>query len=551
MKGSVRVTMRFAGLGLTVGLFLAGAVGTGCDATRRDWETCYQNPCALGYGCTLDHRCVPGVDGGAWDASQPDVPQGQRMDSPVAPAPLDGSPVDESSSINARVDTPVSVTSVDGAADAALEVGQAGLVDSAGLDVGVVDTNPPDAAGTCASDEDCTGKDAPYCFQSRCVSCMTGDQCGGGSPVCTASHACVSCAVIDAGCPANTPACEVDSGRCMECLGDGDCVRDASQSFCKAGLCIGCAGAGALACAGRNPGKPVCLPDGTCAECATSDDCKSYAKPICDTSVNACVACTHDDQCQAKVSGPGVCMAQQDGHCATDAESVYVGKNGAGACSDSGEGSGQMPYCTAQTGVGVAKSAAKPVVVVMGQVGGFTVGALSAPLTVVGRGAVIAPADYADGISITRGELYLRELTVAGNPSGVTGIGINAQASTGATLVLHMEGCTVKDNPGGGILLTGAAFDIRNSEVTGNGPGQTAEGAIWGGIRVDSLPAGGPASLNMVTIQHNLALGLACSGAIQGQGVLASGNTTSDIGPSCGAAVISCTNPSPTCGAQL
>jgi len=95
MKGSVRVTMRFAGLGLTVGLFLAGAVGTGCNATRRDWETCYQNPCAPGYGCTLDHRCVPGVDGGAWDASQPDVPQGQRMDSPVAPAPLDGSPVDE------------------------------------------------------------------------------------------------------------------------------------------------------------------------------------------------------------------------------------------------------------------------------------------------------------------------------------------------------------------------------------------------------------------------------------------------------------------------
>jgi hypothetical protein len=209
-----------------------------------------------------------------------------------------------------------------------------------------------------------------------------------------------------------------------------------------------------------------------------------------------------------------------------------------------------MPYCTAQTGIGVAKSAAKPVVVVMGQVAGFAVGALSAPLTIVGRGAVIAPADYADGISITRGELYLRGLTVAGNSSGVTGIGINAQASTGATIVLHMEDCTVKDNPGGGILLTGASFDIRNSKVTGNGPGQTAEGVTWGGIRVDSLPAGGPASLNLVTIQNNLALGLACSGAIQGQGVLASGNTTSDIGPSCGATVISCTTPSLTCGAQ-
>jgi hypothetical protein len=129
------------------------------------------------------------------------------------------------------------------------------------------------------------------------------------------------------------------------------------------------------------------------------------------------------------------------------------------------------------------------------------VGALSASLTVVGRSGIITPADYADGISITGGELYLRGLTVAGNPSGVTGIGINAQAATGATVVLHMDGCTVKDNPGGGILLAGAAFDIRNSTITGNGPAQTADGTIWGGIRVDSLPPTGQASLDLVTIQ--------------------------------------------------
>jgi hypothetical protein len=175
------------------------------------------------------------------------------------------------------------------------------------------------------------------------------------------------------------------------------------------------------------------------------------------------------------------------------------------------------------------------------------VGALSAPLTVVGRSAIISPVDYADGVVITSGEIYLRALTVAGNPSGVTGIGVNAQAATGATMVFHMDGCTIKDNPGGGILLVGTAFDIRNSKVIGNGPGQTTAGTIWGGLRVESLPAGGQASLSMVTIQKNLAPGLSCSAAIQGQGVLATGNAV-DIATSCG--VVSCAAPSPTCGVQ-
>jgi hypothetical protein len=93
-------------------------------------------------------------------------------------------------------------------------------------------------------------------------------------------------------------------------------------------------------------------------------------------------------------------------------------------------------------------------------------------------------------------------------------------------------------------------FDIRNSKITGNGPVQTAGGTKWGGIRVESLPPvvlDGQASLNLVTIQNNLESGLSCSSAIQGQGVLASGNTTSDIASSCG--VVSCATSSSTCGA--
>jgi hypothetical protein len=548
MNGRLGVRMRSSILLFAAALAMASTFGTGCDATRRDWGSCFKDNCAPGFMCTADHKCLPEFDGGTRDATQVDAPQ--ALGDAPALVMFDGSSIDRVSTVDVVDDVPVSLGPADGAValDFATEAGQAGLVDAGAVDVGVVDTTIPDAAGTCSSDNDCPGKDAPYCARGRCVSCTTGEQCGGGAPICSASHTCVSCAAVDAGCPAATPACEVNSGRCLECLGDDDCTKDVSKSFCQAGTCAGCSGAGASACAGRNPAVPVCIPSGLCAECATSDDCKSTAKPICDTAANACVACTRDDQCQAKVGGPGVCMFQQDGHCATDAEAVYVGKNGAGTCSDSGAGSAQSPYCTGQTAIGVAKSASKPVVVVMGQVGGFTVGALSAPLTVVGRNAIVAPADYADGIGITSGEIYLRGLAVAGNPSGVTGIGVNAQAATGATVVLHMDGCTVKDNPGGGILLAGASFDIRNSKITGNGPAQTAGGVIWGGIRVDSLPAVGQASLTLVTIQNNPSVGLTCSGPIQGQGVLASDNTSLNIAASCG--LVSCATPSPTCGAQ-
>jgi hypothetical protein len=548
MKGRVRLTMRFPVLGFAVALTTAGTLGTGCDATRRDWSTCNKESCAPGFMCTDLQQCVPTVDGGAWDGNQADAPQG--IDGASVSGAIDGSSIDLSA-VDSSDDVPVSIGPVDGAValDSATEAGQASLVDAGALDAGAVDINTPDAARTCASDNDCTSTGAPYCVQTRCASCKTGDQCGGGVPICSASHTCVSCAVIDAGCPAATPACEADSGRCMECLGDTDCVRDAMKSFCQAGLCVGCAEAGALACTMRNPAQPVCLPGGTCAECATSDDCKAAAKPICDTSANVCVACTRDDQCQSKVGGPGVCMYQQDGHCATDAESVYVGKTGAGICSDAGAGSAQMPYCTATAALDAAKSAAKPVVVVLGQVQGpFALGSLSASLTIVGRSAVIKPVDNADGIAVTGGEVYLRALTVAGNPSGITRIGVNAQADTGASIFLHMDGCTISNNPGGGILLAGASFDIRNSAVTGNGPGQTTGGTIWGGIRIDSLPVAGQSSLNLVTIQNNFAPGLTCSGAIQGQGVLASGNTPLDIATSCG--VVPCATPTSTCGAQ-
>jgi hypothetical protein len=239
-----------------------------------------------------------------------------------------------------------------------------------------------------------------------------------------------------------------------------------------------------------------------------------------------------------------------DGHCATDAEAIYVGP--VSSCNESNVGTAQAPVCSLQNGVSIAKSGSKPVVVLRGTLtSAVTTISVSSPLTIVGKNAaVISPSAGADAITITSGEIYLRNLTIQGTASPKTGIGIKAAPDPSATITLHMDTCAVTDNPGGGILLNDASFDIENTTITGNGVGSNA-GYSWGGILVQSLPANGSKNLNLVSIKDNKAggTGLVCVDAIQGTGVLASGNTPFDITTNT-CAITACTAASTTCGAQ-
>jgi hypothetical protein len=239
-----------------------------------------------------------------------------------------------------------------------------------------------------------------------------------------------------------------------------------------------------------------------------------------------------------------------DGHCATDGETIYVGPTS--TCNESNAGTAQAPVCSLANGISIAKSGSKPVVIVRGTLAAATPTiAVSSPLTIVGKNAaVISPSAGGDAITITSGEIYLRNLTIQGTASPKTGIGIKAAPDPSATITLHMDTCAVKDNPGGGILLNGAAFDIENTTVTGNGVGINA-GYSWGGILVQSLPANGSTNLNLVSIKNNIAPGLTCaaSAPIQGTGVSSSGNTVTDITTNT-CTITACTPASTTCGAQ-
>ena len=401
----------------------------------------------------------------------------------------------------------------------------------------------------CTSASDCSGS-TPMCGSGqKCQACAADGDCAGlndsARAACAGSGACVQCTATNtAKCTGAAAVCNTTTNTCVQCLTNASCSGTAPICSTTLSTCRACAAASD--CAGF-AGHTACAATGACVQCKDNTTC-SGTTPICATATNACRKCAADSECTG--IGPAVCML--DGHCATDAETMYV-QNVTATCTDSATsaGSASTPFCTARTGVNVAGTTiGKTLVLLTGALADFSIAVPSKTLTVVGKSAVITPAASTDGIDITNGEVYLRGLTVQGSASPASGMGINAQPAPGATVTLHMNGCKVANNPGGGILLNGAAFDIENTTVSGNGPNTVS--TPWGGIYVQSLPASGPTTLGFVTIQNNPGPGLVCGPAVavQGTGVLATGNTLTQITTVCSVTSCSASDGGASCGAQ-
>ena len=529
-------------------LVLAG----GCDATRRDLTYCNETyKCRDGYTCSLTGACEPSdagpADALASDDGPVDVPESEAalpVDAADAPAGVDVSPVD-----TLALDT--------------------SIIDAAQIvDVATPDTRVPDAAGTCAVDNDCFGvASGSYCVNFRCVACKTASQCNNdaGVPFCSALNTCVSCAGVsspDGGgaCPASTPVCAT-TGSCVECVSNSDCPQSGGKAFCVENKCQGCNVSGATASipasggvdggaidsgardgggsanVGPCPGaRPVCATTGTiagqCVGCVTtvtdggvtSSNCDGTT-PICN-SANTCVACTSDSQCSDKGVGPGVCMFHQDGRCASDAETIYV-KNSTG-CSG-GAGTSASPYCQPQAGVN-AVTTSKRVVVMIGTGSlGVWIGSFSgSQVSIFGQNsATISPGGADIGIQIVSGNAYVRGLTIQGVGASATNPGIVVEA--GATLAL--DRCIVKANAGGLLVKPGANFDVANSVFDSNQQGLFGTTTLFGGIYLGgSPPSSGLHRLWFNTVVNNQGIGVICNEITQAPtGMLLYGNVGGDF----------------------
>lgn len=249
-------------------------------------------------------------------------------------------------------------------------------------------------------------------------------------------------------------------------------------------------GDGGFKCQGAgdcSPPKPTCAPSGQCVECVVSTDCASPEKPICDTNSNTCVPCTTDAECVMKLGqDPGVCMFHQDGRCATAGEVVYVkNSNTCPSANDPNAGLISAPFCSVANAIAAASNR-RLIVVRGGNIpAGVTVQSMPT-MSIVGQAGAALSADSGQfGLRVMGTDLYVRSLAIA-KLSTATGTGVGIAADSGSTL--RLDRVLIDGMAGGGILLDGAAFEIKNTKVTGNGPaidGTTS----WGGILVKALPA--------------------------------------------------------------
>ncbi len=205
-----------------------------------------------------------------------------------------------------------------------------------------------DSAAAGATDRGCDMA-TPVCLESAtsatCVECAADADCASG--VCDAmTNMCVGCVdsaapgMIDRGCDAATPACDIraDPDVCVECLADADCaggVCDEDTNSCApcldsatgAGIDDGCLATAPLCDDGGTPAMcqpclddsatldvgcdadaPVCDTSGASNVCLPCEDSEmgsgvdigcDDAAPICVTSMGAptCVECDSDDDC--------------------------------------------------------------------------------------------------------------------------------------------------------------------------------------------------------------------------------------------------------------
>jgi hypothetical protein len=159
-------------------------------------------------------------------------------------------------------------------------------------------------------------------------------------------------------------------------------------------------------------------------------------------------------------------------------------------------------------------------------------------VSIVGQNGGAITGTVAPALWIS-GDTYARDLKLSSMTTAVLASG------SGATLRLNHV--SVVNSPGGGILLDGAGFDIRNTIVTGNGPGISGA-TVWGGVLINNPPSAGPSRLQLLSVQSNNQVGIACSAPVTGTGVLASGNAGGvNIATTCG--FTSCGAASATCGA--
>jgi hypothetical protein len=183
-----------------------------------------------------------------------------------------------------------------------------------------------DAGPACKSTGDCS-RPTPYCDTQagRCVACLGDGNCTGGGGFNThcdlTTHSCVRC-LDDSHCGGQNPYCS-PAHTCVQCLTAGNCGDAGLTCDMVNYRCTqSCTGNGNCA---ATAGTPYCdTTRGVCVRCVEDMNCGG-GNPYCLKSAGRCVECLTDPNC----GGGGNPYCQQDQHrCVECLTNANCGQNG-------------------------------------------------------------------------------------------------------------------------------------------------------------------------------------------------------------------------------
>lgn len=298
------------------------------------------------------------------------------------------------------------------------------------------------------------------CVVDNPAYCLTSDTCPANAPWCAPSHRCMASLDLAAApdlaalcssssaCEENTPICDATLRECRACQASSDDE----------------------ACRERSSATPRCTSAGHCAACRAAtqqDDCPA-TQPICRPE-GTCAPCISHDECPSLV-----CLV--DGSCAPAANVLYADKQN---CAANPDGSRAKPWC--EISDALAHLNGRAIVRVMGSStpyqgvhppGGenlLLVGPGQSSATSLLTSALLYTADQ-QGLLLDGegGQLTLDGFEVRGG-SGLDGIACQKTGTTAPALTVRRS--FVHDSGGAGIMSSGCAVTIDQSEITRNPQG--------------------------------------------------------------------------------
>lgn len=239
------------------------------------------------------------------------------------------------------------------------------------------------------------------------------------------------------------------------CTVDEDCT-DAAAPYCDpAGACVGCDGTEEpdAACAGTDPGNPLCV-GGACVACTAEDASVCDAELLlCDEDANSCVACTEHGQCAS-----GACELAV-GRC-FPADSTRLTVDG-----DVGSGADFASIVAAVASVpdgGYGVITVHELDMADTYLGANIEGQTIALLAASGEAPIVQGTAGNPGLRVQGPEtvLYVDGLRLSGNTAG---LGLDVDGAT-----VWLDRSRIVQNAGGGLLGSSAAsLTLRNCFVGG------------------------------------------------------------------------------------